>query len=71
MSEGIDLVKQIAFWVFVTLAAGFIGYVGRYWAERLLRVRRQAQSEQLDKERAKVDKKRAKAATKAEKKRNS
>ncbi len=64
-----DVLKQVVFWVLVTLVGGFIAYVGRYGAERILKRRRERQEEAMDKERAKVEKKRAKAAAKAEKKR--
>ncbi len=64
-----EVLKQVVFWVGVTLVGGFVAYVGRYGAERLLKRRRQRQAEALDKERAKLEKKRAKAAAKTEKKR--
>ncbi|GEM_PF-1181791 len=44
MSMAMDLLKEIVFWVVVTLIAGFVGYVGRYGAECLLKRRRQGQS---------------------------
>ncbi len=64
-----ELLRQVLFWVLVTLAAGFIGYVGRYGAEWLLKRRRMKKEEAMSKEQAKVEKKRLKAAAKAEKKR--
>ncbi len=65
------LFRQILFWVLVTLAAGFVGYVGRYGAEWLLKRRRmKKEQESMSKEQAKVEKKRLKATAKAEKKRS-
>ncbi len=65
-----ELLRQVLFWILVTLAAGFVGYVGRYGAEWLLKRRRMKKDEAMSKEQAKVEKKRLKAAEKAEKKRS-
>lgn len=71
MLTEMEVLKQVVFWIAVTLVGGFVAYVGRYGAERVLKRRKARQEEAMDRERAKVEKKRAKAAAKAEKKRSS
>jgi len=39
-----ELLREIIFWIVVTLIAGFVGYVGRYGAEWLLKRRKQKRS---------------------------
>ncbi|MFO8034784.1 MAG: hypothetical protein R6U88_06520 [Candidatus Bipolaricaulota bacterium] len=70
-----EVLREVVFWAVVTLIAGFVGYVGRYGAEWLLKWRRQRRDdsretanrrEATDNEQAKVETERARAAAEKE-----
>lgn len=78
MGGGVEMMEETLKWIFLVLAAGFVGYFGRYLAMRLIRRLGGEKTErretgtvmpQSGEDTAKLEKKRQKAFVKAEKKR--